>query len=588
MGVIWIAVRPPSAVPPPAPVPSPAPALATLRVEVMAEGEAVEGAQVAATGPEDFETSAETDENGQAYLDCPRGRLAVSILSPGLERAQRTVELDRREGRLRVELAPGAFLRGEVKDEAGQPIAGATLLARVIGDSAIRSQDPWTVATDDAGQFQFDTLPLARVTVEVSDAGMFETAVVPEVTLPDETPLAIVLRRMAVVSGKVVQSPGGDVAGAVVTLAGSGVWPVRTATSGGHGEFRFPGVPAGIYELRAERPGLASAPVEGVSVSSGNEAQVELVVTAASNWRGSVRDIATGAPLAGAEIEATEEALSATPRRARADAAGRFELESLRACQYRITARAPGYVSAQSWATPGPPALELSLLRAAVVEGKVQDDTGRPVAGVEIEVSGRSETGYAVRMIGPINEPLGSSMPGVVGDNLGVMSGAVPPVPIAPSGALDLGAPLPDLGLGSFRTDARGAFKLEGIPPGEFTLAGRKRGYGTGRSEKLRAQAGETLDAVVLVLPRGAPLRGRVVDARRAPVEHVRVELAAPGEPARSTVSDDTGSFSFEGARAPATLGPRPSMFSAPASLRVEGRPFRTIATRVLSATRSR
>jgi hypothetical protein len=561
-GALWIAVRQPAPAPeaqPPA-APPVAPKVGTLRVDVLAGGKAVEGAEVIARAADDFRVTSETDENGQAFLpDCPQGSLAIVVAFPGLERAQRSFDLVRREGMLRVELAPGAFLRGEVSDENGEPIRGATLVARVIGDSRIRSQDPWSITADAYGNFVFDTLPQARITIEVSDGGSHETTVVPEVALPDETPISIVMRRNAGIHGRVVQAEQ-SISGAQVTLAGSGVWPPRTAMSDGQGEFHFGRVPAGVYEVRAERPGATSAPLEGIVVSPGNEARIELVLTPATNWRGSVRDVATGRPLAAAEIEVSEESLSATPRKARSDAGGRFELPSLRAWQHRVTVKAPGYVSAQSWATPSAEPLELALLRAASIAGIVEDESGRALAGVEIEVSGRSETGYPVRMLGPINQQqLGPPLPDATGDNLGVTTGSVPRVPLMPP---DVGAPLPDVGLATFRSDANGEFRLDGLPPGELELAARKLGFGTGRSAKLKVQSGAELDDVRIVLPRGALLRGRVLDAQRFPLAHVRVELTASGEPTRSTVSDDDGTFHFDGARAPAIVLARGAGFA--------------------------
>jgi hypothetical protein len=114
-----------------------------------------------------------------------------------------------------------------------------------------------------------------------------------------------------------------------------------------------------------------------------------------------------------------------------------------------------------------------------------------------------------------------------------------------------------------FRSDDEGRFHIEGLPSGELTLTAHKPGFGSGKSTALSLRAGEALDDVVVTLPRGFALRGRVLDAQGHPAPHVRVDLASLDDAARSTTSDESGNFTFEAARGQCTLWARP--FGQPA-----------------------
>lgn len=98
-------------------------------------------------------------------------------------------------------------------------------------------------------------------------------------------------------------------------------------------------------------------------------------------------------------------------------------------------------------------------------------------------------------------------------------------------------------------TDARGAFRLDGLDPrhGEFYLRAQADGFvGQGHSAELREKGdGTTFDEVVFVLPFAARLEGRVVAAGQ-PVEGAVVSVAGAKFPPRAE-SDADGRFVLEG-----------------------------------------
>jgi hypothetical protein len=549
--------------PTPGRTPPPAEPGAVLDVHVVAAGQPVEGARVTTKSGKTFRSVLRSDADGTVQVRaCPRAQLSVLVEAAGLERAVRTLDMVGRDTLdLRVELAPGARLNGRVHDESGRPVGGVVITVRLLGSAEPTQESPWFATTQLNGTFSVDTLPQTSVTLEANAGDLYEPTVVAEIELPNEAPVDVLLRHTGVLTGKVISKDGAGVANARVTLAGSGVWPARSLLTDLQGEFRFDRVPDGIYELRAEHDDDVSAPLEGIPISAANEAHVELMLSPGLTLRGSVRDIATGHALPNAEIEVSEESLSAALKRTHTGADGRYQLSGLRPLAHRVSARAAGYVTAQKWATPGESG-DLELLRAIVVSGSVQDAEGRPVPQAELEVSGKSVTGLLVRMVGPVQDIAQPNAPdaSIAMGSLGVTQGSVPRIPLlslpASSSLAGLAAPAAD---GSFRSDERGRFRLEGLPPGELLLAAHKPGFVTGRSRPLHIRPGEALTDVVIVLAHGEALSGRVVDGHGMPVARVRVELSAPGEPARTTVSAADGGFRFDAVRGECTLVARPS-----------------------------
>src|SRR6185295_19143782 len=74
--------------------------------------------------------------------------------------------------------------------------------------------------------------------------------------------------------GIVEDIAGAPLPGATVTLSGSGAPAVQTTDD--KGQFRFPGLPPGIYRVVAELDGFIAAKDEAVIVSVGRNTSIEL------------------------------------------------------------------------------------------------------------------------------------------------------------------------------------------------------------------------------------------------------------------------------------------------------------------------
>ncbi len=149
--------------------------------------------------------------------------------------------------------------------------------------------------------------------------------------------------------------------------------------------------------------------------------------------RGQVVDARTGLPLAGATLDVSSDGPVA---RVSTDADGRYEALGLKPGDYRLYVRAKGYVAAeygqllrsvngtlvQVRRGQVTSKIDVRLEQAGAIGGRVSDDSGRGLAGVEIEVLGKR---YAT-------------------------SGAMP------------------VGLGFAQTDASGAFRVADLQDGEY------------------------------------------------------------------------------------------------------------------------
>ncbi len=533
-----------------------------IRVQALEADRPLAGTRVRVSGERGLDCAGKTDDLGRAELrECPVGSVRVRFEVAGFVRVTREVTLDPGANELEQVLLPGVRLTGRVLDDRGSPLAGADVAVRPQGDTVEQEDDEvldpdarevWHVTAAADGGFAFDTLPEGTFSVHATLAP-YESATLPEISAPAAEPIAIVLQRMAAIGGRVLGPTQEPLAAVAVRLAGSGVWPPRTTESNGRGEFRFSAVPAGVYEVRAERGELVSAPLEGVSLDPGEELRIELSLGPGRVLRGQVREASSGRLLAGAQVRVSEDALSNTQKEAVSAGDGSFEFRGLRWLAHLVSVELPGYVSIEARWEPNDPPLRMSLLRAGRIRGRVEDEAGRPVADAELEVVGQSSTGSRLRLqnaaplLAAKGDParLGASRTRVVAsqslDNLGVTQGSVPAIPIVPGSGSG-----PQLG-GSpgFRTALNGEFELDGIPPGEFRVIAQKSGFVTSGSGAFVLGPGAVRHDVRLVLGRGGSVVGRVIDEAGQPMPGVRVSLAAGTEPLRWTLTDETGGFEF-------------------------------------------
>lgn len=483
--------------------------------------------------------------------------------------------------------APGddqARLDGVVVDGLGQPVAGvavtATVEAALAGAGPANAGAPSVAVaiSDGAGRFALTGLAAGRYRLELAGAGVF-TAEVRFVPVPSDDVRLVLARRVAIV-GRVLDG-GAGTPGVVVAIDGDSLGEVRTTVSADDGSFGFADLPEGTYRVWGGKDDLAARTQAAPRLGRGPFADVELWLEPATIVVGRVVDRQTGAGLAAAVMltpqdgdDDDDDTGDEAPRFARTDSNGVFRIEGVPHGRWTADAWAPGWITTGSIdfaAGRAMPTIELTP--GGVIEGKVIDGAGRPVAGVAVaalesrggrEVSVGADDERLRRFSGRAPRPTAADVavaPGaaLAGDDarflprgeLGVMLGPIPYPPAAGNGVLRTAAIVDDVvnaGLGgagasgagaarlgvspaavapvvpdpayqpTWTTGADGGFRLTGVAAGTWVAFGLAPGHPPARSRRLTVRLGQTVAGVELRLVDGVFVVGRVTNQRGAPV----------------------------------------------------------------------
>lgn len=101
--------------------------------------------------------------------------------------------------------------------------------------------------------------------------------------------------------------------------------------------------------------------------------------------------------------------------------------------------------------------------------------------------------------------------------------------------------------------DPKGAFLLESLFPGKYVLTASADGRPPARSGSIEVEAGRTTRHIKIVLPKGAVLTGKVVDAEtKKPVVGAVIALDAMTQTSANAIkparTDESGAYTLEGA----------------------------------------
>ena len=306
---------------------------------------------------------------------------------------------------VRIGLTSSAPIRGLVTDEAGQPVAGASIRAEHRGAGVPPSfsfgSGPATSGSD--GSFRVEEASYGqtyRLTAQAAGYAPSALDLPPlEPGIPVE-PVHLVLSKGRRVLGSVVDMDGNPVAEAQVSL----LWPLdpsdfrsmleapaaAAATDGG-GAFALPATGPGQYEVRVSHADYADRPLSRVEIPAG-ESDFDLGDLALAAG-GAIHGIVTGPdgePVARATIQARERnrrGRSAT-KTATTDTDGRFRLDGFSSDLADVGVRASGY---PLLVVPGvrvdnaDPEL-IQLKPGASVTGRVLDNGGNGAQGVPVRL----------------------------------------------------------------------------------------------------------------------------------------------------------------------------------------------------------
>ena len=316
--------------------------------------------------------------------------------------------------------------------------------------------------------------------------------------------------------GRVVDGGGHPVLAAAVHLAR----PERVAQSGSDGSFRFDGLVAGSYDVDARLDDRVGGPVRAHVGPDGKPVTLRM-------YRGARLEIevvsdADEKPIAGADVEVRVMHMydGAGTQKGRTGPDGKVQLAGAVLIGSEAWAAAPGFAPTHQSIDPSAQAngrwhVRLELPPGAMVSGRVVDEHGLPVGGAIVETAnaggGGAGRGSAVdTRFGNVNPLL------ALVRREGV------------STAVD----------GSFRV---------ALAPGVWRLLATHDSHQTAVSERLVSDGKTGRDGLVLVMPAGVRVRGRVTrsDGQPAPGALVRVRWQMNGRVERETRADGDGHFLF-------------------------------------------
>jgi RNA polymerase sigma factor (sigma-70 family) len=231
-----------------------------------------------------------------------------------------------------MKLERGLTIGGVVVDEAGQPVAGATVGFEDPGNDMSLAENiqygpDATTTTDANGRWSCNMVPkeYERISVVVTHPDHAETSATVRPAAPDANSSVITMPAGFSVAGTVKNSFDHPVQGATVREVRMNSEGEHSKTTDALGMFEFRGMKAGDLMLAVQAEGYAPS-VQTLQVT-GSLAAVRFTLGPGHFLRGHITD-EVGQPVPNAFIETTRRAIDKIKWSATTDADGRFEWTS--------------------------------------------------------------------------------------------------------------------------------------------------------------------------------------------------------------------------------------------------------------------
>jgi hypothetical protein len=309
-------------------------------------------------------------------------------------------------------------------------------------------------------------------------------------------------------SGYVYGSDGAALENATVAVstfqvAGNVPSVIRTAETDARGYFEFP-LPEGTYQVHANRAGY------GPTVASAHTGDaLSLVLRKSGMIKGHVRD-AQGQPVRRFALDIVSVTMDNRPAvppvwsKQIESPDGSFAIDEVPTWPVIVRAIVPDkapalskHVRVRSGETAE---VELSLTDGCTLEGRAQDEQGKPVAHVFVNAEPR------------------------------VASGSM---------SMSLAA------MGQVETDEAGMFKIEHVPPGSILVRGYDGSHAVSTAS-VDVDACDKLAPVQLVMNAGGTIAGVARDSEGTPIPGARLTLSERAVGFVNAVADAEGNFKFE------------------------------------------
>lgn len=415
-----------------------------------------------------------------------------------------------------IVVEPGFPLAGRVTDGDGTPIEAAEIALAELGFLQGGDPRPVLAVTDSDGRYRVEHLGSRQYSLEARAVGYASDTTVLSFMLggvpAGQSQDFVLLAADQQLAGFVLGPDDGPVPGCTLTASrrdpGRRTYAALETVSDARGAFRFEALAAQPYQLDLRSPThylpkplrVESGRLDlAVRVQRGLAVSGTLVCDAEPPSRFDIRILPDGSSGAGLLPGGGPE------RQVRAaDPPGSFRIDGLRPGSYRFEVRAEGWAVTTSSEVilghdGGDAELLVHLLRGGTLRGRVDP----PTPDLSAELRGADYD------------------PALALESL---------FPTAPVHALV--AP----------TAADGGFRLEHVPPGEYTLSLRGGDRPPVHVRDLQLEEGQTLDIGTLALPLGGTLFGNVHGPDGRPRSGVRVTATSDGHH-QETVSDASGAF---------------------------------------------
>ncbi len=549
-----------------------------------------------------------------AFLLDGAPREAGSLVADGGDRGRASVVLAQGAAgeAVAIVLAPTATLAGRVVDAAdGRALAGVRIVARAPGGEFLARSGP-------DGRYSMRGLSPQAYRVSAEDDRFVAWSRTVTVAAGQAETQDVPLTRGSTLAGRVVDEEGRPIEGATVMVSRGGEDMFRAfirsmegegaVRTGRDGSFRATRLAPGENQrIDVRHDEYEERAVGGLSLSpGGTRSGVSVILRRGLSVRGVVKD-EEGRPLAGAEVNLSsarnlragrggvQMSISGPGSQLRREtgADGRFEFRGLKAGDYTVSARRPGFSRATvdpvnvAEARAAEP-LELVLKPGATISGVVRDKAGAGASGWSVSARAASQAGGPIFGPGSIRseEPTGPDgvfyLEGlttgetyelqVMGQaGLGPRKAGV----VAPAEGVDLvvtgtgqvrgrvvdgdsGRPIPDFQV-RYQPDAQGgmrfvmrmgpgrgrgpyekqpfhaedgSFVLEDVAAGRWTVEAFAPGYQAGSASAVAVGEGEATEGVEVRLSKGGVITGKVLESRGGrPIldATVRAELSGGG-----------------------------------------------------------
>jgi len=490
---------------------------------------------------------------------------------------------------LLVSLEPASKVSGRVLGPDKKPVPGAVVnLTRTqsggIGNQAFKMIMRDSDNADDDGFFLFDNVSPGQISLSGVASG-WQEAKLDGVEVPqgkDVSDLEIPLKAGSVVAGRVLGPDGRPAIGARVGLVKDDPEPMRLdgVVTDGDGNYRLEGLVPGTFSVEATHDDFVRT-VKEIAARAGTN-KLDLQFEGGQEVAGSVTD-AAGTPLAGVLLSLDAPGRGWGGPEAHSSADGGFKFLGVGDGDYSLRATREGFAPLDQEVkvhVSGKPVagLKVALGTGAAIAGTISGVAPETLPSVEVRAfDGRGNDATAtVDRQGAYK--LSGILPGTWNVTASIAStgqqtrGQVAVETGSPEARLDLqfgggltlsghavqgdqpvkGAVLYARGTnvdhsGWGRTDADGAFRMEGLEPGTYTV--ELRVWETGLSYDQSVDLTASKD-VTLTVPT-AKVVGRIVDgADRRPIAGVTLTLGHAGENAavgaimaRGATSDLNGRF---------------------------------------------